>query len=241
MVDIKNILNHTDSEIHQIFNELYTIINFRSERYYYLNRYRWSLMQKTGIPLKEKIIFEPGAGIGDQTQWLLDQGARMVWVSEGRNENLNIIKKRFSTDLRVGAILGNLENCLEDPHFNIHADLVFMWGVYYHIYDPIPSFPILKKLRRVAPVVVFDYLESATGQDYIERYDYDNPSTSISRASCRPTRETIVNCLRAIYGHCYFPVDQFSWPDPSAPKTPRKIAIGSVHQLDYQGIIEAGG
>lgn len=213
--------------------------NFRTERYAYLNELRWRLMLQTGIPIRGQTIFEPGAGVGDQTEWLLKQGAARVIVSDGRESNIGIIAKRFAGDERVQPILGNLEDCLDRPEFQITADLVFLWGVYYHINDPMPEFPILGKLARIAPVVVFDYLESATGENYVESYDYENPSASISHASGRPTRALMVDGLRRTFGHAYFPAEQMDWHDPSAPKTPRKIVVGSRRPLSYPGLVIA--
>lgn len=55
--------------------------NFRTERYHALNKARWEHFLSMGIPIEGKAIFEPGAGIGDQTEWLLNQGAKYIWVN----------------------------------------------------------------------------------------------------------------------------------------------------------------
>jgi hypothetical protein len=215
--------------------------NFRNGRYFYLNELRWRLFLQTGIPIAGQTIFEPGAGIGDQTQWLLQQGASKIIVSDGRLNNIEIIRKRFYGNQRVLPILteGNLEICLDQPEFQLKADLIFLWGVYYHINDPMPEFLVLKRLTNIAPVIALDYLESATGTDYIEVYNYENPSASISHASGRQTRATMIEGLRLAFGYVYFPVEQMNWHDPSAPSTPRRIIIGSRSPLHFQGLIEA--
>jgi len=215
--------------------------NFRTSRYFYCNELRWRLFLQTGIPIADQTIFEPGAGIGDQTQWLLQQGASRVIVSDGRKDNIEIIRKRFLGESRVVTILkeGNLEICLDEPDFQIKADLIFLWGVYHHINDPMPNFPVLKRLANISPVIALDYLESATGVDYIEAYDYENPSASKSHASGRQTRATMIEGLRSSFGYVYFPVEQMNWHDPSAPHTLRRIIIGSRSPLHYQGLIEA--
>jgi hypothetical protein len=184
-------------------------------------------------------IFEPGAGIGDQTNWLLSLGVDHVVVSDGRAENLEIIRKRFGDDLRIRTLVGNLEDCLETPEFNFRADITLCWGVYYHILDPLPEVPVLRGLARVAPVVVLDYLESATGTDFVQYYDQDNPSTSVSHASGRQTKESMVASLKSTFGNVYFPREQMNYFDPSAPETPRRIIIGSKKPLTHRGLIEA--
>jgi len=212
---------------------------FHSERYTHLNDLRWRLLVQTGIPLAGKIIFEPGAGIGDQTEWLLAQGVAHVIVNDGREGNLAIIRKRFAGDARVTFKLGNIENCLDWPEFQFSADLVYLWGVYYHLDDPLTEFSILRKLSRIAPVVVFDYLESAEANDWVETYNYETPSTSISRRSGRPTRETMAAGLKQSFGHAYFPREQMNWQDPFASRTPRRLAVGSRAPLDWTGLVEA--
>jgi hypothetical protein len=219
--------------------ELASLKFFRTYRYDYLNELRWRLFLQTGILIEGRTIFEPGAGIGDQTQWLLQRGASKIIVSEGRETNIGVIKKRFNGDSRVIPMLGNLEECLDQANFRLKADLIFLWGVYYHINDPMPSFPILKQLANIAPIIALDYLESITGSDYIEAYDYENPSASIGHASGRQTPSSMIEALRSSYGHVYYPIEQMNWHDPSAPMTPRKIIIGSVSPLKYQGLIEA--
>ena len=209
--------------------------SLHSDRQTYLNALRWDVLLKTGISLAGKTVFEPGAGIGDQTEWLLAQGAARVIVNDGREANLSVIRKRFGGDPRLSFVLGNLEDCLDREEFQFTADLVYLWGVYYHINDSLEEFRILRQLARIAPVVVFDYLESARGHDYVESYNYDNPSTSISRASGRPTRETMVAGLKKTFGFAYMPREQINWHDPCAESTPRRIAIGSRVPLDWTG------
>jgi hypothetical protein len=221
-------LNSTEKE---------SIKNFRTDRYYWLNEYRWRLLLQAGIELEGKTIFEPGAGIGDQTYWLLQQGASKIVVSEGRPSNLSVIEKRYQNDSRVKTILGDIETCLDSTDFRYETDIVFMWGVYYHVFDPVPEFPILEKISKIAPTLVMDYQQSLTGSDYIENYDYENPSASISHASWRHTQQTMSSAIKRIYGHVYVPVEQMDWVDPSCANTPRRIIIGSKEALSWDGIV----
>lgn len=216
-----------------------TVEEFRTDRYFWINEYRWRLLLQTGIPLKGKVIFEPGAGIGDQTAWLLSQGAKQVFVSEGRDINVGVIERRFRNDPRVNILLGDLENCLDKPEFNVKADLIYMWGVYYHINDPLPDFAVLKKLARIADTLVMDYQESLTGSDYIEEYSYNNTSASISHSSWRQTRETMARGVSEAFGFAYFPVEQMDWMDPSCLHTPRRIIVGSTTPLNLPGLVAA--
>lgn len=204
------------------------IQNFENERYDYLNQLRWDLFLRMEIPVKEKVIFEPGAGIGDQTEWLLNRGAKHIYVNDGRPENLQIIRQRFEGNPRLTFVPGNLEDCLDKPEFNFSVDLVFLWGVYYHISDSLSEFNIMKALSKIGPVVVFDYLE---GNDEIAHYGYDNPSTSLSQNAIRPTTKTLMEGLKKTWGHAYLPKMQIDWEDPLAKDTPRKLAVASREPL----------
>jgi len=212
-----------------------SVDNFRTDRYYWINEYRWRLLLQTGITFSQKVIFEPGAGIGDQTSWLLNQGASKVIVSEGRDINLSIIKKRFSGDSRVSIVPEgeDLELYLDKSEFEVKADVVFLWGVYYHILDTLPDFPILHKLSRVAPLIVMDYQESLTGSDWIETYEYENSSSSLSYSSWRQTKETMSAAVQSAFGHAYFPAEQMQWADPSTPTAPRRIIVGSSIAVNH--------
>lgn len=134
---------------------------------------------------------------------------------------------------------GELETCLDKPEFKINADICFVWGVYYHIYDPIPNFPILNKLSDIAPTIIIDFLESNTGKDYVESYGYNSPSSAVKNASFRLTMGTITNALCYEFGNVYVPREQLNWFDPAAPHTPRRIIIGSKIPLKSHGLVES--
>src|SRR4051812_26674511 len=120
-----------------------TVGQFRNPRYELLNECRWTHFVSMGLPLAGQTIFEPGAGIGDQTEWLLSQGVKHIHVNDGRPDNLDIVRERFGSDPRVTFVEGNLEKCLGDPGFHFKVDFVFCYGVYYHLSDACPGFPIL--------------------------------------------------------------------------------------------------
>jgi hypothetical protein len=236
--DKTNYLSISGLDISQ--DELDSLNNFRTDRYYWLNEYRWRLLLQIGIPFKGMTIFEPGAGIGDQTTWLLQQGASKITTGDGRKVNVGILEKRFSTNSKVVVIQGDLENCLDLPEFQIKTDLVYCWGVYYHINDPMPEFPILKKLSLIAPMIIMDFQVSLTGLDYIKTYPRDDTSASISHESGRQTMTSMAKAVRDIFGFAYFPAEQMSWNDPACINDPRRIIVGSKTPLTLSGLIEAG-
>lgn len=208
--------------------------NFRTERYTVLNNLRWELFLKMGLPLTGKTVFEPGAGIGDQTGWLLEQGVKHIHVNDGRAENLQFIQDRFKNDPRLSFVLGNIEECLDWPEFKFTVDLVFCWGVYYHINDPISDFRVMRQLSAIGPTIAFDYLE---GSDYTESYHYDSPSTSVSRLATRPKTETLVSGLKDVWGYVYLPKTQMDWFDSCVPNNPRRLCVASRVPLASETLI----
>jgi hypothetical protein len=230
-------LSISDLEISK--DELDSLNNFRTDRYFWINEYRWRLLLQTGIKFDGMTIFEPGAGVGDQTAWLLQQGALNITTGDGREVNNEILKKRFALNSNVTVMKGDLESCLDYPEFQIKRDLVYCWGVYYHINDPMPGFPILKKLALIAPLIVMDFQVSLTGVDYVKKYPREDTSASISHGSGRQTMSSMANAVRENFGYAYFPVEQMNWNDPACIGDPRRIIVGSKTPLKFSGLIEA--
>lgn len=211
-------------------------VNFDTERYAILNRIRWEVLLGMGIPIAGQVIFEPGAGVGDQTQWLLDHGASRIIVNDGRPDNLAIIRERFSHEQGVCCLAGDLETSLWPEIPDHHADLVFLWGVYYHIKDSLEEFNVLKSLARVGESIVLEFLES--DGDTIESYGYQNPSTSVSEFGIRPTMTTMLRGLKMHWEHVYLPRVQMDWHDPYAPNTPRRIVFASHEEVQNENLIK---
>ncbi len=199
------------------------VSNFRTARYADLNRLRWEQFLSMDISLEGKTIFEPGAGIGDQTEWLLQQSALHIFVQEGREENLAIIRERFENNRKVTILpSGNLETCLPEMPFH-GLDLVYCYGVYYHINENLITFPIMRELATIGEMIVVEYLE---GNDTNPHFTYEDNSTSISGTGCRPRHDTLLKGLKDTWGFAYKPKNQLRWCDPLSPEI-RLIAVGS--------------
>jgi hypothetical protein len=227
-----------ESKLELSFQQEVILKNFRTSRYFWMNELRWRILLSTGLDFTQKIVLEPGAGIGDQTEWLLSRGCKKILVSEGRQENLDILKQRFKNEKRVTAHYWNIEDYYNAPDFKEKADIVFLWGVYYHIYDPSPQYSIINYLSQLAPIIVLDYLQSEVGYDFYVDYPDDSPSESVSHKAGRQTPESIIKGIKSAFNYAYFPVEQMNAFDPATPDTPRKIIIGSKMPLQYKGLIE---
>jgi len=196
--------------------------SFRNERYEALNQIRWAHFLSMEIPIEGRTIFEPGAGVGDQTKWLLEHGAKRIYVNDGRFHNLSIIHERFGEDPRLQYLPGNLEVCLTGSEFKLDADFIFCYGVYYHLRES-NDFRIMRELSKVGQTIVFDFL---AGNDSEVSYGYDNPSTSFSTYGFRPKPESMIAALKDIWGYAYLPKVQLQWVDPLQAEQ-RLVAVAS--------------
>ncbi len=201
------------------------ISHLTTDRQSLLNHMRWGQFLSMGIDIEGKTIFEPGAGIGDQTKWLLDQGAKHVHVSDGRSGNLDVIRERFGDDPRLTYVLCDIEKDLDALKF--HVDFIFCYGVYYHARESFPQWHIMRGLAKLGDAIAIEYLE---GEDEDYFYGYENPSTSISQYAFRPKTGTLMNGMKEAWGHSYYPKHQLKWVDPVAPET-RFIAVASHKPL----------
>ena len=213
-----------------MFTKDEVISSLTTPRQAQLNPARWDQFLSMGLPIKDKVVFEPGAGIGDQTDWLLKQGVKQVIVHDGRAESLKVIKDRFAGDPRLSYVCGNLENCLiepREPQFNFTVDFIYCYGIYYHLNESPTNWNIMRGLAKFGPTMAFDYLESHTGEDYCYSYGYEVPSTSMSRYAFRPTRPTLIKAVKDIWGYAYLPKDQLQWNDPYDGTERRFVMVAS--------------
>jgi len=215
-----------------MFSKEEVISSLTTPRQALLNPARWNQFLSMGLPIKDKTIFEPGAGIGDQTDWLLKQGVKHVTVHDGRPESLKVIQDRFGSDPRLSYVCGNLENGLTEAQFNFTVDFIYCYGVYYHLNESMQNWNIMKGLAKMGPTMAFDYLESHRGDDYTYSYGYEVPSTSMSRFALRPTRATLIKAVRDIWGFAYLPKNQLQWNDPYDGTERRFVMVASHVPLD---------
>lgn len=214
-----------------MFEKNEILSNFKTDRYEVLNKIRWEQFLTMGISLKGLTVFEPGAGIGDQTEWLLEQGVRSIIVNDGREENIQLIQERFKDDPRVTTILENMEEW-ENPVFDFDVQFIYCYGMYYHINDP--AFDVLFRFSQIGEAMALEYLE---GDDTVAGYGYDNPSTSLSRNGIRPTTATMVKAMKESWVFTYLPKVQLDWDDPCAQGTPRRIIVGSNYPMENPNLI----
>lgn len=178
---------------------------FRDETYLKINKARFDHLASLKLPWKGKTVLEVGAGIGDQTEFLLKQGA-IVTATDGRPENVAIIKNRFNIVptqvLDLEAPMSTWGDCLRQ------FDVVHCYGVLYHLKNP---FDALAKLTHAAKewIIVETCVSADTGiSNHTEPEANTDPRSCLHGWSCRPSRASVMNALRELMGNAYITLTQ---------------------------------
>ena len=171
---------------------------FRQPHYLELNQKRFNVLETCQIDFSGKMVFEPGAGIGDNTQWLLDHGAT-VHASDARDCNVDYMKRRFDGNGRVTVQKFDVE----DPRDAIpEFDICVCLGLLYHIASP------QKFLKWASEGCSIMVLESMVASGEMSTWgvaeDTRDPSQSYSGLGSRPTRDFYLGLLSGLY-------DKVSW------------------------------
>lgn len=183
---------------------------FHSNHYLRHTARRLEHLASLGLDLVNKRVFEPGAGIGDHTQFYLDRGCS-VHASEPREENLSVMRERFAGDGRV-----TLEAIdLEHPPAGSPSgyDIVHCYGLLYHLSDPTEAIRYLAgcagEMMLVELCVSFGENEALNTVEETQAH----ASQAVSGYGCRPTRPWVEARLREHFEHVYYPLTQPAHPE----------------------------
>jgi hypothetical protein len=176
-------------------------------------------------------VLELGAGVGDHTSFFLDRGCRVI-VTEPRPENREVIRARH------GGEVSALD--LEDPGDPVPAEIVYCYGVLYHLARPAAA---LDWIAACNPGLLL--LETCVSpRPGLEVFPVDEdphlPQYAVSGRGCRPTRRWLLQALADRFARAYvtttqpwheeFPID---WTDPALDERPlvRSVFVASSSPL----------
>lgn len=179
--------------------------SFRSDAYLRHNQRRQEHLATLGLSLNDRTVLEVGAGIGDHTGFFVDRDCQ-VTITEGREINLARVKGRFP-DHEVRLL--DLE--CPDPTLSGGYDIVYCYGLLYHLSDPAPAISYLAE--RCTGLMLIETCVSMGEGDHLNptREPRWNPSQAIDRG-CRPTRLWVWNRLALSFPHVYATTTQ-PWHD----------------------------
>jgi SAM-dependent methyltransferase len=194
--------------------------HFHSDQYLRYNQRVQEHLATLDLDLNGTSVLEVGAGIGDHTSFFLDRHCR-VMTTDARRSNLEIIKKRYP-QLRMRHL--DLES--PDRDFLEVFDVVYCYGVLYHLSDPTEAIAFLSK--RSTKLMLIQTCVSPGNDDALNPVSEpkDDPSQSVSGHGCRPTRKWFLNRLKQHFPFVYIPRTQ-----PSHEEFPTDWNVVSTHRL----------
>jgi SAM-dependent methyltransferase len=210
--------------------------NFGSWDTVRINHRRLEHLATVGFRFDGVSVLEVGAGIGQLSTFFIDRGAHIT-ITEGRPENLAILRERFPS-VPVHAV--DLE---KPPHsFTDKFDFVFCYGTLYHLGNPAAAIRWLAERTRQTLLLETCVSFGNDLSPHIVDEDTAVASQAISGKGCRPTRPWVMAQLQESFpqayatitqpAHAQFPTD---WSTSAAGqfKAPfsRAVFVGSRTEL----------
>ena len=206
---------------------------FHCDEYLRHNQRRLEHLASLGLDIAGKTVLELGAGIGDHTSFFLDRSCEVV-VTEGRQQNLEILRSRYSD-------IETIQLDLDTPDLKINQqfDIVYCYGLLYHLQKPTQAIEFMagscQKMLLLETCVSFGEEESINLCKEVANF----PSQAISGDGCRPTRKWVYNQLKQYFEFVYMPITQpnheqfpIDWNFCSPEKSSRSVFIASRQELN---------
>ena len=211
-------------------------VSFNRFQYSRINQRRLEHLATLALPIAGKQVLELGAGIGDLTSFFLDRECRVVAV-EGRRKNRRVFNQRYGS--AAGIVRGDLD--LPDTIDVDAADVVFCYGLLYHLRNPATL--ILWAARQSKELFLVETCVSL-GTDELVKPVVEprwRGSQALGGRGSKPTRVWVFRRLQEVFEHVYVPATQpahdefpLDWrPSGSQEgKLTRAIFIGSRYPLE---------
>jgi hypothetical protein len=204
-------------------------IRFRDDAYLRMNARRLEHLASLGLPLERRSVLEVGAGICDLTGFFLDRECTVV-TTEGRRSNVEVLRGRYpELDVRL------LDMDSAPAGFDVDAEVVFCYGLLYHLALPAEALAFLA--GRTRGLLLLETIVSPAEGSSISHVEERKhvASESIHGKGSRPTRTWLhdelgryfphVYCTRTQPWHPEFPVD---WAQAQAsPVATRAVFVAA--------------
>jgi hypothetical protein len=195
---------------------------FHAVEYLRHNHRRLEHLASLNLDISSSHILEVGAGIGDHSEFFLDRNCTVV-ITEGRPENVELLRYRYPK-LDVRNL--DMDNPFLEP--NELFDIVYCYGLLYHLNKPIEAIEFMSKhtknLLLLETCVSFGDEEAINSVK--EKANY--PSQAISGCGCRPSRSWIYNQLKQHFEFVYMPITQ-----PNHEQFPLDWQLENCHQSRF--------
>lgn len=221
--------------------------HFRSDHYTRINLRRLEHLATLALVRPGMSVLELGAGIGDLTGFFLDRGCT-VTLAEGRQDNLEICRQRLRDESRAECVQLDLDDLHRTPLDNRTWDLVFAYGVLYHLRQPAEALRWMA--QRCAGAMIVETCVTPDDSLAINptAEDASFASQALRGTGCRPTRPWVWRQLNTLMPFVYtmktqpnhdeFPTNWTS-PAPSRTGLHRAIFVASRSPLDDHPMLSA--
>ncbi|MFN0011210.1 MAG: FkbM family methyltransferase [Phycisphaerales bacterium] len=178
---------------------------FRYRDYLRLNQRRLDHLASLDLPLDGRRVLEVGAGVGDLTGFWLDRGCA-VHATDARPDHVRLIARTHSG--RPGLSLARLDLDAPLPFTCEPFDIVFAYGLLYHLNDPVAGLAYMSAACR-GTLLLETCVSPGEGESLNPvAEDRAVPSQALSGTGCRPTRAWVYARLREAFPHVYMPRTQ---------------------------------
>lgn len=191
-----------------------------------------------GLSFWHRRVLEVGAGIGNLTGFFKQSGCQII-STDGRFQNVNTMRKRHP-DWEV--YVADLNSPGSHNHLG-HFDVIFCYGVLYHIADPER---VLTDLAAVCNgLFLLETMVWPMDDGQIHPAS-ENPvliDQSLDGRGCRPARDWLWNTLQSLFPFVYASRTQ---PDhaqyplhwPSQLSEARAVFVGAREELTLPTLID---
>jgi hypothetical protein len=178
------------------------IAHFRHDHYIRHNQRRLEHLASLGLPIAGKTVLEVGAGIGDHTSFFVDRGCQLC-VTEPRSSCVAVIKSRYPS---LTVLQLDLDD--PDPHFGNRFDIVYAYGLLYHLRKPSEAIEYLA--AHCDDFLLLETCVSLGNEEHVNLVPENSraPSQAVSAVGCRPTRPWVDRELKRHFRYVYYPITQ---------------------------------
>lgn len=142
------------------------------------------------LPLSGKSVIDVGCGIGHFSEMLAEQCGD-VFCIDGRAENIKNLRELYPS--RKCAVVD-----VETPDILMHGtfDVVFCYGLLYHIMDPMGFIKNVSKICHEIMVLETCIMDSKEPMVQLVSEDPENETQALHSTGCRPSTSYVNACLK---------------------------------------------
>lgn len=174
---------------------------FDREFYREITHARLEHFESLSLPLAGKSVIDVGCGVGRFLNSLTEQGANVFCV-DGRCDNIERLKELYPSR-KCAVVDVESSDLLEYGHF----DVVFCYGLLYHLSDPFGFIKNASKICNEMMIIETCIMDATEPVVRLVPEDQQNATQALHPMGCRPSPSYVNACLRlSRFEYIYKPV-----------------------------------